>query len=48
MTHRFKYVFAIALLSLSFITAGFEVDGEKISLTGKITVPQVSQNDNCK
>ena len=37
MTRMFKYAFAIALLSLSFITVGFEVKGEKISLTGKIT-----------
>ena len=37
MPRMFKYTFAIALLSLSFVTGGFEVDGEKISLTGKIT-----------
>ena len=37
MPRIFKYTFAIALLSLSFVTVGFEVDGEKISLTGKIT-----------
>ena len=37
MPRMFKYTFAIALLSLSFVTVGFEVDGEKISLTGKIT-----------
>ena len=37
MPRMFKYTFAIALLSLSFLTSSFEVEGEKISLTGKIT-----------
>ena len=37
MTHMIKYIFAITFISLSFTAVGFEVEGEKISLTGKIT-----------